>query len=263
GGGGGGSSFAVGGGTATAGTYSMAEVRFAYTVGRADIAVAPSPVRFGAQVLSSVGERMVTVNNTGTAPLQVLGATIAGVHPADFQLGPGCAAPVAIGASCQLAVRFSPRAVGYRRAELRIASNARFGTTRVVSLHGRGESMPKPVLSALRVSPSAFKAASRGRSIAPGGKANVLFRSDVAGTGTFRVLRVRTSVRKGKRRTRLIPIGASFTHPVQSGANRMRFTGRVEDIGETIKLPPGRYRLRGTGSGPSRSISAGFRIVAS
>ena len=260
GGGGGGASFVAGGGAATFGTTGAGPGVVTFSYGEAIADVAPRMVVFPARRIPTVGEQTLVVTNRGTLPLAITGVAVTGAQAGDFQAGSGCAAPVAPGASCQTVVRFAPLASGYRTAKLTVLSNAKPAT---VSVRGLGLAALKPTVTALRVSPSAFKAASRGRSIAPGGKANVFFGSDVAGTATFRVLRVKTSVRKGKRRTRLIPVGASFTHPVQSGANRLRFTGRVEDTGEMAKLPPGRYRLRATRSGPSRSVSAAFRIAHS
>jgi hypothetical protein len=226
-----------------------------FTYGDAIAEVAASVTVFAPQRIPTVGERTITVINRGTIPLTITGKTITGRHAADFQAGPGCSTPVPPGASCEMVVRFAPRGSGYRDARLTILSNAEPVAT---WLRGLGLAAPKPVLSALHISPAAFTPARRGKSVAAGGKANVSFHADVAGTATFRVLRVKSSVRNGKRRTRVLPIGASFTHPV-----RFHFTGRVEDVGETIELPPGRYRLRGYGSGPSRSVSAAFRIVRS
>jgi Glycine rich protein len=259
GGGGGGASFVAGGAGATFGT-SGTPSSVTFTYGDAIAEVTAFATVFAAQRVGTVGEQTVTVTNRGTIPLVVTGATITGAQAGDFQAGPGCAVPVPPGASCLMVARFAPRASGYRNARLTIISNAKPAAT---WLRGLGLRAPKPVLSALRISPSTFKAARRGKSIAGGGKSNVSYRADVAGIATFRVLRVKTSVRGGKRRTRLIPIGGSFTHAVQPGTNSFRFTGRVETIGEMAKLPPGRYRLRGYGSGPSRSVSASFRIAHS
>jgi Glycine rich protein len=235
GGGGGGSSFVAGGGAARFGTSGPGPGVVTFSYGEAKADVTPSTVYFAAQRIPTVGEQTITVTNRGTIPLVITGATITGAN--DFQAGPGCAAPVAPGASCQMVVRFAPRASGYRNARLTIVSNARPSST---VLRGLGLRPLKPTLTALRISPSTFK---------PGRKVVVSYRADVAGTATFRVLRVKTS----KGRTRFIPVGASFTRAAHAGANRFRFTGR--------KLPPGRYRLRGYGSGPSRSISAAFRIA--
>jgi hypothetical protein len=242
GGGGGGSSFVASGATATFDTSGAGPGVVTFSYGEAIAEVAPRMAVFPAQRIPAVGEQPVNVTNRGTIPLVITALTIAGAQAGDFRAGPGCTAPVAPGASCQTAVRFAPRASGYRNAQLTVVSNARQAT---ITLRGLGLAALKPTLTALRVSPSTFKA---------GRKALVSYHADVAGTATFRVLRVKTSVRNGKRRTRLIPVGASFTHPVRPGADRFRFK-------PTTKLLPGRYRLRATGAGPSRSVSVAFRIA--
>jgi hypothetical protein len=241
GGGGGGASFVAGGAAATFyRTGVPSSVSFTY----GDATARVTAVAFAPQRVTTVGERAVTIVNRGTIPLSVTGTTISGAQPGDFQAGPGCSAPVPPDASCQIVVRFAPRASGYRDARLTILSNANPATT---SLHGLGLAAPTPTLTALHISPSTFKA---------GGRALVSYHADVAGMIKFRVLRVKRSVRGGKQRTRLIPVGASFSRPARAGVNHFRFK-------VPTKLPPGRYRLRATGSGPSRSVSAGFRIAHS
>jgi hypothetical protein len=244
GGGGGGSSFVAGGAPATFGTSGAGPGVVVFTYAEAIAALAPRMVVFPAQRITTVGEQAVTVTNRGTLPLGVSGVTISGAQAADFQARPGCAVPVPPGASCQIVVRFAPQASGYRSATLTVMSNAQPGTIR---LRGVGLAALRPTLSALRISPSRLKASR---------KALVSYRADVAGTATFRVLRAKTSVHNGKRRTKLIPVGASFTRPASVGVNRFRFK-------VPAKLPPGRYRLRGYGNGPSHAISVGFRIVRS
>jgi hypothetical protein len=244
GGGGGGSSFVAGGTPATFGTSGVGPGVVVFSYPEAVANVAPRMVLFPAQRIPTVGEQTVTVTNGGTIPLRVSGATTSGAQAGDFQAGPGCAAPVPPGASCTTVVRFAPRASGYRNAKLTFVINDKPTT---ITLRGLGLAALKPTLTALRISPSTFKA---------GRKPLVSYRGDVAGTATFRVLRVKTSVRNGKRRTKLIPVGASFTSPVSAGANQFRFK-------VPTRLSPGRYRLRGTGSGPSHAVSVGFRIVRS
>jgi hypothetical protein len=64
--------------------------------------------------------------------------------------------------------------------------------------------------------------------------------------------------------TRLIPVGASFTHADHRGANRAHFSGRVKVAGKTRRLAPGSYRLRASlrsAVATGRSVSVAFRIV--
>jgi hypothetical protein len=128
-------------------------------------------------------------------------------------------------------------------------------------------------LRALRISPSAFRAASRGGSVTSAKKAGavVSYTDTQAATTTFTVQRPAAGRRQGhacrkpsarnrhgKRCTRYLRVG-SFTHADAAGGNRFRFTGRVRGH----KLGPGRYRLRGipdnaAGAGPAAAKA--FRI---
>jgi hypothetical protein len=142
-----------------------------------------------------------------------------------------------------------------------------------VSIHtdclcGRG----RPSVS-LAVAPHAFRAASKGASIAraPVG-ARVSFTLSQAGGVTFTVERVLAGVKHGhscvspshgsthgKRCTRDVLLHGSFAHAGVAGANSLRFTGRVHGHA----LAPGSYLLIATynGAGGRASASAPFRIV--
>jgi Abnormal spindle-like microcephaly-assoc'd, ASPM-SPD-2-Hydin len=218
---------------------------------------AVSALTFAGQRLATSATQMLTIHNAGRGTLDLLEATITGPGRRDFQADVrdlpcgSVLADVAPGASCNVPVRFSPTKAGPREAVLRITSNAPSSPTTVV-LHGTGTTT-KPVVSALRMSASAFRA---------GQKTVVSYRADVPGTVTFRVLRVKAA----KRRTKLIPVGVSFSHGAHAGINRFGFTGRVRQHGRMAKLPPGRYRLRAIGrndAGDGRSAVIGFRIVRS
>jgi hypothetical protein len=95
-----------------------------------------------------------------------------------------------------------------------------------------------PVDSSLRLSPSSFKPAAEGGSVAKakkkaaGGSA-VSYTASDAGITTFQVFRI------VRGRATLVP--GSFTHTDRAGGNRFRFTGRVGGS----SLTPGTYRLTG------------------
>jgi hypothetical protein len=281
GGGGGGSDYAVGsyspGGFIPASPVPLGSglVTITYAVGIPDAQVTPWSVRFGAQAIASTRERTVTITNRGAGALQLRSATITSTNT-DFEVGPGCTAPVPAGASCQLPVRFTPGTAGFHRVHVTLDMNARNRYATLV-LTGRGV-RAKRTVSQLRISPSRFSAAERGASVAAGGPARVSYRVDVAGTMTFRVLQVRRGVRRGTRCVRaphdrsanahtcarLIPLGGSFTQAAVAGANRFRFTGRVRDARRMRRLAPGHYRLRASpqnklATGRARTVA--FRIV--
>lgn len=111
-----------------------------------------------------------------------------------------------------------------------------------------------PRISSLRISPSTFRAAKRGASIAkakPRG-AKVTVKLTRAAKAAFRVER-----RKGKR---WVKVSGSFSRNLKAGTNRLKFTGRVK--GRALK--PGRYRLRvvATAGGKTSAVRrASFRIA--
>jgi N-acetylneuraminic acid mutarotase len=87
-----------------------------------------------------------TVENDGTAPLNVLGVATAGANPADFEARSRCGAePVAPGGSCTVIVRFAPLFQGLRTATVELADNAPLTPQRVlVSGYGAGPNVWVP-----------------------------------------------------------------------------------------------------------------------
>lgn len=136
-----------------------------------------------------------------------------------------------------------------------------------------------PRLSALKVSPHAFRAATLGTAITRSHQAGgtVTYRDTLAARSTLRVLRGEPGVRRTgsracakpskrnhhpgtlRRCTRWVPIG-SFTHQDNAGLNRFRFSGRL--AGRTVRS--GSYLLQATAAlagATSHPITATFRIV--
>lgn len=114
-----------------------------------------------------------------------------------------------------------------------------------------------PALGRLRVSPSAFRAASSGRSIAARNRrgTRVSYRDTLAALTTFKVQHSVHGFRVGRRctsrrprharrvrRCGLVRTSGSFTHRDVAGSNAFHFTGRPSGH----KLPPGTYRLCAT-----------------
>ena len=115
-----------------------------------------------------------------------------------------------------------------------------------------------PRASLLAVSPSAFRAARRGRSVVRRGGGRVSYALDETATVTFTAQRrVR---RKRSRRFRYVAIRGSFTHRGAIGGNRFRFSGRLRGR----RLRRGRYRLtarpRDAAGNSGRAVRAAFRI---
>jgi hypothetical protein len=115
-------------------------------------------VSFSAASLSfdtlSGGERsavqLVTLTNTGQAPLTLATLTLGGSAAGDFALSGDCVsgATLAAGGSCGMQLAFAPSGVGTRSGTLSVASNASNGS-QIVSLSGSG------VQYAIAVNPTA------------------------------------------------------------------------------------------------------------
>jgi uncharacterized delta-60 repeat protein len=115
-----------------------------------------------------------------------------------------------------------------------------------------------PVLSGLRITPSAFRPAAKGGSTLPAARrggalvsftldraASVRFALERAGSGRRaggRCVKPTRANRRARRCTRTIKLAAGFTRSGAPGTNRFRFTGRLS----ARRLRPGRYRLVAT-----------------
>ena len=137
GGGGGGSSFVAQGVLTATPTAAAASVAITYAVPTADLST-QAIVFAGTQpqgIASS--EQLVTVGNTGSAPLIVDGVSLSGADPGDYLVSDRCRSPVAPGASCVVGVRFDPHAQGASSAALTLHTNA-VSQPAVVAISGTG-----------------------------------------------------------------------------------------------------------------------------
>ena len=65
-----------------------------------------------------------SITNSGQAPLSISRLAIHGPDAGDFAIvSTSCAAPIAPRASCQILARFSPRAIGKRKASLVVSAD--------------------------------------------------------------------------------------------------------------------------------------------
>ncbi|HEX8715100.1 MAG TPA: hypothetical protein VF706_05965 [Solirubrobacteraceae bacterium] len=134
--------------------------------------------------------------------------------------------------------------------------------------------LPRPAITALTVSPSAFFAAPFGATISKASKkrygAKISWRDSVAATTTFTIMRPSAGRRQGKsckkpskrnkhgKRCMLLNKVGTFTHVDVAGANSIHFSGRVKG-----KLTPGNYVLQGlprNGAGAGAVVSRPFKI---
>jgi hypothetical protein len=108
--------------------------------GIARATVPTASLTFPAQrVATTSGALSIQVNNTGNGALVLGQVSVSGAQATDFSAAPGdaCAQPIAPGAGCSIAVRFTPSGTGSRTATLSIPSNDPAGA-RTVRLSGTG-----------------------------------------------------------------------------------------------------------------------------
>jgi DNA-binding beta-propeller fold protein YncE len=131
-----------------------------------------------------------------------------------------------------------------------------------------------PTETLLKLTPTAFRAARSGPSIAAKTGTTVSYTVSEAAVTSFKVERavqgvkrghtcVRPSrrTRRGKRCTRFVAVRGSFTHADIAGANRFHFSGRIG--GKALKA--GNYRLnatpKDTAGNVGRTVRSQFHIV--
>jgi len=101
------------------------------------IAVFPASLTFGSQTVStSAPAQLVQVTNTGADPL-TLTVTTSG----DFAFTTTCGSSITSGASCTVAVTFTPTTTGARTGQLTLLDNAP-GSPHSVALSGTGVAAP-------------------------------------------------------------------------------------------------------------------------
>jgi MYXO-CTERM domain-containing protein len=98
--------------------------------------------------LNANAAQSITVQNGGTQPLNFSAFNLAGAAAGDYTRGGTCVAgtPLAVGASCELALTFQPSALGTRSASLTIMSDASNGPA-TVTMSGTGVPIPAPVVT--------------------------------------------------------------------------------------------------------------------
>jgi len=98
----------------------------------------PNGLTFGPQTVNvASGPLGVVVTNVGSSPVALGALTVGGADAARFAAGSDCPPSLASGASCTIAVVFTPNAVGPFSATVTLASNASNAPT-VIALGGTG-----------------------------------------------------------------------------------------------------------------------------
>ncbi len=99
------------------------------------LALGSSALNFNGTVGKTSAPQNISLTNTGSYPLHILSAWTTGSDASEFNVTTTCGSSLAAGATCNLAVTFSPAAEGSRTATLNLTDDAR-GSPQSVSLTG-------------------------------------------------------------------------------------------------------------------------------
>ena len=97
-------------------------------------------VSFGNQTVGTTSTtQMVTLTNTGSTPLSIVSIFISGTNTPDFAAQTNnCPTNLAVNASCQISLQFTPSALGTRTASIIFKDNAS-NSPQTVALGGTGQ----------------------------------------------------------------------------------------------------------------------------
>ena len=99
----------------------------------------PSSLKFGTVKHGTSSTLNVTLSNPGGTPLALNGVSITGANATSFVQNSTCAGSLAAGASCNIAVKFTPAAAATFSAVLTVSDNAQAGSGKqTVLLSGTG-----------------------------------------------------------------------------------------------------------------------------
>ncbi len=101
------------------------------------VSLNPTSVSFGTVKHLTSSTMNVQLSNTGTTPLSLTGISVTGTNATSFVQSNACGSSIAAGASCNVAIKFTPATTGGFTASLTIVDNART-TTQTVALSGTG-----------------------------------------------------------------------------------------------------------------------------
>jgi hypothetical protein len=109
-------------------------------VGTPVVSLSATTVPFGNQaVKTESAAQVVTLTNTGTAPLTISSTALTGTNPSQFIYGTTTScATVAAGGTCTFRVRFAPTVTGAASAAITITDNAS-GSPHAINLTGTGQ----------------------------------------------------------------------------------------------------------------------------
>ena len=109
-----------------------------FLIQSSNVSLSPTGLTFVSQnVGTQSAAQTVTLTDTGSAPLGITNIALSGTSPGDFSQTNNCNATVNPGASCSIAVTFTPTNTGTRLASVTIADNASSGS-QSISVLGMG-----------------------------------------------------------------------------------------------------------------------------
>jgi hypothetical protein len=118
-------------------------------VGVSKATLTPLNTFFGNNVVGTPSSPSTAVlKNSGTATMNISSMTLSGANYVDYASSTTCSSTLAVNASCNINITFTPTALGARAATITINSDA-LGGPQVLSLHGTGT-------TAVSVSPVQF-----------------------------------------------------------------------------------------------------------
>jgi hypothetical protein len=133
----------TGSGTATVGiddsdATSPQDVALSGTGTDPAVTMSPTTYTFPNQAVGTVSApELLTLTNTGTAPLTITSITVGGGNAGDFAETNPCGLTVAAGADCTISVTFDPQKTGNRSGKITVAGNSSPANT-VLTLNGTG-----------------------------------------------------------------------------------------------------------------------------
>jgi hypothetical protein len=100
----------------------------------------PSSLNFGTVTHATSSTLNVVLSNPGGTALNLTGISVTGTNAAYFAQTNSCGSSLAAGASCNIAVKFTPAAAGTFSANLTVVDNAQSGGgTQTIPLSGKGK----------------------------------------------------------------------------------------------------------------------------
>lgn len=226
------------------------------------VTLSPTSVSFAKGTVGTTsGAQSVTLTNSGNASLAISGVAIAGTNAGDFSQTNTCpsgSSTLAAGASCAIAVTFTPAASGARTASLSVSDNAA-ASPQSVSLSGTGVA-PAPAVAlsptSLTFGSQALGSTSAAQSVTVTNSGNAALSVSsvaVAGVNANDFAQTNTCPISPSTLAAGASCVVSVTFAPTGGGSRSATLAISDDAGGS----PQGVALSGTGDAPAASVSPG------